>query len=127
MSYPQDADLVEQVYAEAARQQNEGIPKVEVEYQQLLRRRQRNSEEVKRLVSVLADLDGPLASVTQRLRRAEVAVARLDARVAELQDRIALLRSRTIDAEHLREMLAQFAPSGMCGIARSRWRWCSRL
>jgi hypothetical protein len=53
-------------------------------------------------------MPGPV--VTEHLRETEVAVAQLDARLAELKAQIALLRSQTIDAEHLRETLAQFDP-----------------
>jgi septal ring factor EnvC (AmiA/AmiB activator) len=106
----QDPDLVEQVYAEAVRQQKAEIPKLDAEYQQLLRQWRRKSEEIKRLISVLADAEQPLVSVTEHLSEAEVAVAQLDARLAVLKDQIALLRSQTIDADHLRETLAQFDP-----------------
>jgi site-specific DNA recombinase len=106
----QDPDLVEQVYAEALRQQKADIPKLEAEHTQLLRQRRRKGEEIKRLIAVLADADQPLVSVTEHLRETEVAVARLDTRLAELKDQIALIRSQTIDSDHLRETLAQFVP-----------------
>jgi hypothetical protein len=49
-------------------------------------------------------------SVTERLREAEAAVSQLDTRLAELKEQIALVRLQTIDADHLREALAQFDP-----------------
>jgi septal ring factor EnvC (AmiA/AmiB activator) len=92
------------------RQQQAEIPKLEAEHAQLLRRRQRKSEEIKRLIVVLADADQPLVSVTEHLRETEIAVAKLDGRLGELKDQIALIRSQTIDAGHLQETLVQFDP-----------------
>jgi site-specific DNA recombinase len=106
----EDPQLVEQVYQEAQCQQRAEIPKLDAEYHQLQRQRQQKSDEIKRLIAVLADADQPLASVTGHVRATEVAVEQLDMRLAELKDRIALVRTQTIDADHLRETLAQFDP-----------------
>jgi septal ring factor EnvC (AmiA/AmiB activator) len=102
--------LVTEVYAEAVRQQQAMAPALDAEYRQLHQERQRKGEEINRLTTVLADTDAPLASVTQRLRETEEAVAQLDIRLAELKDRIVSIRSQSIDAGHLRDTLAKFDP-----------------
>jgi hypothetical protein len=105
-----DPALVEQVYAEAVRQQQESVPRLQSEYQRLLRERQRRGEEITQMVSVIATPGKTLASVTERLQEAEEAVTRLDGRLAELKADLAQTKSQTIDLDHLRETLARFDP-----------------
>jgi site-specific DNA recombinase len=105
-----DPALVEQVYAEAVRQQQERIPRLQSEYQRLLRERQRKGEEITQLVSVIATPGKTLAAVAGRLQEAEEAATRLDGRLAELKADLAQSRAQSIDLDHLRETLARFEP-----------------
>jgi len=105
-----DPKLVEQVYAEAVRQQKEQIPRLEAELAKLSRERQKKAGEVRRLVSVLASAESPLPSVSEHLQAAEKALAKLDGSLAELKRSLAVIRSQTIDAKHLRLTLERFEP-----------------
>jgi site-specific DNA recombinase len=105
-----DPQLVEQVYAEAQRQQAEQIPRLKAEYNKLLRQRQQAGEKIKRLVTVIGNADEPQSSITEGLRASEETAAALDQRLAELKSSITEAEARTIDADHLRETLSQFDP-----------------
>ncbi len=105
-----DPKLVKQVCAEAKRLQQSDVPKFEAEYDKLYDERLRKTAEINSMVQVLADTDKPMPTVTAQLRTTEDLVSRMDVRLHELKMQIADLKTRTIDAEHLRETLQQFDP-----------------
>ena len=105
-----DPALVEQVYAEARRQQQAEVPKLEAEHNKLYQERQRKGTEINSMVALLSEATEPMPLVTAHLRETEDLVGRMDVRLHELKRHIEDLRSRTIDAEHLRETLQQFDP-----------------
>lgn len=106
----QDPQLVEQVYAEAQRQQAERVPRLRAEYDKLLRQRQRCGEKIKRMVALIANADEPRSSFNEGLVATEETATALDQRLAELKSQITEAESQTIDADHLRETLQQFDP-----------------
>ncbi len=105
-----DPQLVEQVYAEAQKQQAEIAPRIQAEYDQLLPQRRHCTEEIKGLVAAIAKADEPAPSLTESLHEAEERAAALDQRLAELKSQITEAESQVIDADHLRDTLCQFDP-----------------
>jgi len=106
----QDPQLLDQVFAEAQRQQAECVPRLQAEYNELLRQRQEAAKKVKRLVALIANADEPRASFNEELTASEERATALDQRLADLKLEIAVAESQTIDADHLRETLSQFDP-----------------
>jgi hypothetical protein len=105
-----EPQLVEQVYAEAQKQQAEIAPRIKAEYDQLLPQRRQCTEEIKGLVTAIAKADEPAPSLTESLHEAEERAAALDQRLAELKAAATEAESQVIDAEHLRDTLRQFDP-----------------
>ena len=106
----QDPALVEQVYAEAQRQQRADVPKLEAEHTKLLQERQRKGAEINSMVALLSETPDPMPVVTAHLRETEEQVGSIDTRLRELKQHIEALKSQTIDAEHLRTTLLEFDP-----------------
>jgi site-specific DNA recombinase len=105
-----DPQLVEQVYAEAQKQQADIAPRIKAEYDQLLPQRRQCTEEIKGLVAAIAKAEQPAPSLTESLHEAEERAAALDQRLTELKSAATEAESQTIDADHLRDTLRQLDP-----------------
>jgi site-specific DNA recombinase len=103
-----DPELANAVFQEAADQQKALIPRLQTERQRLVRDRQTKSEQIQRLLAVLASADSSQPSVSERLAELEGIVGKLNARLAEIDSELSALERNRIDPDDVARALAQF-------------------
>jgi site-specific DNA recombinase len=103
-----DPELAKAVFQEASEQQRALIPKLQTERQRLVRDRQAKSEQIQRLLAVLASSDTPQPSVSERLAELEGIVGKLNDRLTEIDSELTTLERNRIDPDDVARALAQF-------------------
>ena len=103
-----DDELARAVFQEAAGQQRALIPRLQTERQRLVRDRQAKSEQIQRLLAVLATTDTPQPSVSERLAELEGIVGKLNGRLTEIDSELSALDQNCIDPDDVARTLAQF-------------------
>ena len=103
-----DPELAQAVFREAASQQQALVPRLQTERQRLVRDRQAKSEQIQRLVAVLATADSPQPSVSERLAELEGLVGKVNHRLTEIDLELTALGQNRIDPDDVARALAQF-------------------
>lgn len=103
-----DPELARAVFEEASGQQQALIPKLQAERQRLVRDRQGKSEQIQRLLAVLASAETPQPSVSERLGELEGIVGNLSDRLTEIDSGLTALERNCIDLNEVTAALAQF-------------------
>jgi septal ring factor EnvC (AmiA/AmiB activator) len=84
------------------------IPKLEAESERLQRERQAKSEEIQRLVRAIAAIDNPPPSVTERLAELEGIVTRIGQRLRDIDSEVDGLDQNRVDPEAVTAALDEF-------------------
>jgi len=103
-----DPELAKAVFEEASEQERALLPRLQTERQRLVRDRQTKSEQIQRLLAILATSDTPQPSVSERLAELEGLVAKLNARLTEINSELAALEHNGVGPDDAARALAQF-------------------